>query len=87
MIEILMTSQNGTKNELFVSSVAYLASIDKVEDEERTIYGRFHSYQGGDFKSFLRFHGEMERSLNGSRPKQLWKRHPNLYGHKVKARL
>jgi hypothetical protein len=46
------------ERELFGSSKAYLASIDKVEDGGLTIYGRFHSDQWGDFKTFLRFHVE-----------------------------
>ncbi|HEY9385873.1 MAG TPA: hypothetical protein VIP70_02445 [Nitrososphaeraceae archaeon] len=46
------------ENELFGSSVSYLASIDKVEDGGLTIYGMFHSDQWGDFKTFLRFHVE-----------------------------
>jgi hypothetical protein len=41
--------------ELFGSSVAYLASIDKVEDGGLTIYGRFHPGQWEDFKTFLKF--------------------------------
>ncbi|HKH86908.1 MAG TPA: hypothetical protein VKA40_10180 [Nitrososphaera sp.] len=44
------------EKELFGSSLAYLASIDKVEDRGLTIYGRFHSDQWGDFKTFLKFH-------------------------------
>ncbi len=46
------------EEELFGSSLAYLASIDKVEDGGLTIYGRFHSDKWGDFKTFLRFHVE-----------------------------
>ena len=46
------------ERELFGSSLAYLASIDKVENSGLTIYGRFHSDQWGDFKTFLRFHIE-----------------------------
>ena len=38
------------EKEFFGSSLAYLASIDKVEDRGLTIYGRFHSDQWGDFK-------------------------------------
>jgi hypothetical protein len=44
------------EKELFGSSLACLASIDKVEDRGLTIYGRFHSDQWGDFKTFLKFH-------------------------------
>jgi hypothetical protein len=44
------------EKELFSSSLAYLYSIDKVEDGGLTIYGRFHSDQWGDFRTFLRFH-------------------------------
>jgi hypothetical protein len=33
-----------------------LASINKVEDGGLTIYGKFHSDQWGDFKTFMRFH-------------------------------
>ena len=43
------------ERELFGSSIAYLASIDKVEDGGLTIYGMFHSDQWGDFKTFMRF--------------------------------
>jgi hypothetical protein len=46
------------ERELFGSSVAYLASVDKVQDRGLMIYGRFHSDQWGDFKTFLRFHVE-----------------------------
>jgi hypothetical protein len=46
------------ERELFGSSLAYLASIDKVEDDGLTIYGMFHSDKWGDFKTFLRFHVE-----------------------------
>jgi hypothetical protein len=49
------------ERELFGSSLAYLASIDKVEYGGLTIYGRFHSDQWGDFKTFLRFHVENEK--------------------------
>jgi hypothetical protein len=44
------------EKELFGSSLAYLSSIDKVEDGGLTIYGRFHSDQWGDFRTSLRFH-------------------------------
>jgi hypothetical protein len=44
------------EEELFGSSLAYLASIDKVEDGGLTIYGMFHSDQWGEFKTFLKFH-------------------------------
>jgi hypothetical protein len=43
------------ERELFGPSLAYLASIDKVEDGGLTIYGGFHSDQWGDFKTFLKF--------------------------------
>ena len=56
MMEILMISPTGAKRSFFGSSLAYLASIDKVEDRGLTIYGRFHSDQWGDFKTFLKFH-------------------------------
>jgi hypothetical protein len=46
------------ESELFGSSLAYLVSIDKVEDGGLTIHGKFHSDQWGDFKTFLRFHIE-----------------------------
>src|ERR671924_1155717 len=49
------------ERELFGSSRAYLASIDKIENGGLTIYGRFHSDQWGDFKTFLRFHMENEK--------------------------
>jgi hypothetical protein len=44
------------ESELFGSSMAYLTSIDKVEDYGLTIYAMFHSDQWGDYKTFLRFH-------------------------------
>lgn len=44
------------EKELFGASLAYLVSIDKVEDRGLTVYGRFHSDQWGDFKTFLKFH-------------------------------
>jgi hypothetical protein len=47
-----------SERELFGSSIAYLASIDKVEDGGLTIFGKFHSDQWGDFKTFMRFHVE-----------------------------
>jgi hypothetical protein len=47
-----------SERELFGSAVAYLASIDKVEDGGLTIYGKFHSDQWGDFKTFMRFRVE-----------------------------
>jgi hypothetical protein len=42
-----------SERELFGSSVSYLASIDKVEDGGLTIFGKFHSDQWGDFKTFM----------------------------------
>jgi hypothetical protein len=51
-----------SERELFGFSLAYLSSIDKVEDEGLTIYGKFHSDQWGDFKTFMRFHVENGRS-------------------------
>ena len=50
-----------SERELFGSSVAYLASIDKVENGGLTIYGRFHSDQWGDFKTFMRFNVENDK--------------------------
>jgi hypothetical protein len=47
-----------SERELFGSSVPYLASIDKVEDGGLTIYGRFHSDQWEDFRTFMRFRVE-----------------------------
>jgi hypothetical protein len=46
------------ERDLFGSSLAYLASIDKVEDGGLTIYGRLHSDQWGDFNTFMRFYVE-----------------------------
>lgn len=31
-------------------------SIDKVENEGLTVYGRFHSDQWGDFQTYFKFH-------------------------------
>jgi hypothetical protein len=41
--------------ELFNTSLPYLSSIDTVEDNGLTIYGKFHSSRWGDFKTFLSF--------------------------------
>jgi hypothetical protein len=38
-----------SERELFGSSLAYFASIDKVENDGMTIYGMFHSDQWGEF--------------------------------------
>ena len=43
------------EEELFGSSLAYLISIDKVEDGGLTFYARYHSDKWGDFKTFWRF--------------------------------
>ena len=50
-----------SEREIFGSSIAYLPSIDKVEDGGLTIYGKFHSDQWGDFKTFMRFHVENDK--------------------------
>ena len=42
--------------ELFGSTACYVISIDKVEDDGRTIYCLFHSDRWGDFKTFMKFH-------------------------------
>jgi hypothetical protein len=41
--------------ELFGSSLAYIISIDKVENGGLTFYARYHSDKWGDFKTFWRF--------------------------------
>jgi hypothetical protein len=43
------------EEELFGSSLAYLISIDRVEDGGLTFYARYHSDKWGDFKTFWRF--------------------------------
>jgi hypothetical protein len=43
------------EEELFGSSLAYVISIDKVEDGGLTFYARYHSDKWGDFKTFWRF--------------------------------
>jgi len=43
------------EEELFGPSLAYLISIDKVEDGGDTFYARYHSDKWGDFKTFWRF--------------------------------
>ena len=43
------------EEELFGSSLAYLMSIDKVEEGGLTFYARYHSDKWGDFKTFWRF--------------------------------
>ena len=66
---LLKEAMRGRRDKFFIfgSSLAYLTSIDKVEDGGQTIYGRFHSDQWGDFKTFLRFHFE-----NGKITKMMW---------------
>ena len=43
------------EEELFGSSLAYLISIDKVEDGGLAFCARYHSDRWGDFKTFWRF--------------------------------
>ena len=43
------------EEELFGSFLAYLISIDKVEDGGLTFYARYHSDKWGDFQTFWRF--------------------------------
>src|SRR5258708_1531743 len=52
-----------SEGELFAPSLAYLASVDKVEDGGLTVYGRFHSDRLGDFKTFLKFSVEKGRII------------------------
>jgi hypothetical protein len=42
-------------SELFADSASYLTSIDRVEDNGLTVYGKFHSARWGDFNTFLKF--------------------------------
>src|SRR5260221_14219966 len=42
-------------SELFGKSKAYLMSIDRVEDNGQTIYGKFHSDRWGEFNTFMKF--------------------------------
>ena len=43
-------------SELFEANRGELTTVDRQEDEGRTIYGKFHSSQWGEFKTFMRFH-------------------------------
>jgi len=43
------------EEELFGSWLAYLISIDRVEEGGLTFYARYHSDKWGDFKTFWRF--------------------------------
>jgi hypothetical protein len=43
------------EEELFGYSLAYLISIDKVEDGGLTFYARYHSDKWGEFNTFWRF--------------------------------
>ena len=54
-------AETPESTEFFGSSIAYLASIDKVENGGLTIYGKFHSDQWGDFKIFMRFNMENDK--------------------------
>ena len=69
------------EKEFFGSSLAYLASIDKVEDRGLTIYGRFHSDQWGDFKTHLKFYVDNGKIADGSGPSRLLKSRPKLCMH------
>ncbi|MBX3085736.1 MAG: hypothetical protein KF716_29130 [Anaerolineae bacterium] len=42
-------------SEFFGKTKAYLMSVDRVEDDGMTIYGRFHSDQWGEFDTFMKF--------------------------------
>jgi hypothetical protein len=42
-------------SELFGNDKAYLMSIDRVEDNGLTIYGKFHSGRWGEFDTFMKF--------------------------------
>jgi hypothetical protein len=42
--------------ELFGTFKSYLATVDRVEDDGRSVYGKFHSDQWGDFDTYMRFH-------------------------------
>jgi len=43
------------EEELFGQYLAYLVSIDRVEDAGLTLYAKYHSDKWGDFKTFWRF--------------------------------
>lgn len=43
------------EDELFGSHVAYVISVDRVEDGGMTFYARYHSDKWGDFKTFWKF--------------------------------
>ena len=43
------------EDELFGRHLAYIVSIDKVDDGGRTFYARYHSDKWGDFQTFWRF--------------------------------
>jgi hypothetical protein len=42
-------------SELFGEDKAYLMSIDRVENNGLTIYGKFHSDRWGEFDTFMKF--------------------------------
>jgi hypothetical protein len=43
------------EEELFGSALAYIISIDKVEEGGLTFYARYHSDKWGDFQTFWKF--------------------------------
>jgi hypothetical protein len=43
------------EHEFFGSSRTYLKSIERVEDDGLTLYGRLHSDQWGEFDTFMKF--------------------------------
>ena len=42
-------------SELFGTDKAYMMSIDRVEENGLTIYGKFHSDRWGEFETFMKF--------------------------------
>ncbi|WP_345209431.1 hypothetical protein [Mucilaginibacter gynuensis] len=39
-------------------------SIDRVEDDGLSVYGKFHSDQWGDFKTYFKFHINADGKIN-----------------------
>ena len=42
-------------SELFGDSRGYVTKVERVEDNGRTLYARFHSDKWGDFLTFMKF--------------------------------
>jgi hypothetical protein len=47
--------RHWSDSELFGYSRGYVTDVERVEEDARTLYARFHSDKWGDFRTFLKF--------------------------------